>query len=286
MELYSPAKINLYLQVTGKRPDGYHELVMLMTAISLYDRISVETGADSNCVTCSHPGVPEDDTNLALRAAKLFYDRAGIDGSVAIHLEKNIPVGAGLGGGSSNAATVLKGLNSHHNNLFSDQELMEMGSLLGSDVPFFILGKPARVEGRGENVYLLENIVPYAVIVLFPGISISTAAVYKKLNFGLTKNEKKTKSPLLNKGLVDPVNHLYNDLEQPALAICSEINVLKGVLAIHGAEGVLMSGSGSSVFGLYSEMNTARKAYDKLKSYAADHDGCGNWQMFLSEMIV
>ena len=286
MELLSPAKINLNLQVTGKRDDGYHDVVMLMCAVTLYDRIRIETDRNDYSLICSHPDVPEDKSNIALKAAMLFHDHLGEGRPVSIYLEKNIPVGAGLGGGSSNAATVLNGLNTLHGYPFSPGALMEMGAMLGSDVPFFIHGKPAWAEGRGEKIKLVEKMVGYNVIVLFPGIHVSTPSVYKKLNFGLTKNEKKTKSPLLNKGLVDPVNHLFNDLEKPAIEICADIKQLKDVLAIHGAEGVLMSGSGSSVFGLYSETNAARKAYEELKSYQAHHDGCGNWRVFLTEMIV
>lgn len=286
MELLSPAKINLYLQVTGKRDDGYHELIMLMSAISLYDKIRIETDKNEYSLKCPHPDVPENESNIALRAAILFRERLGSGRPVSIHLEKNIPVGAGLGGGSSNAATVLKGLNVHYDYPFSDDALLEMGAELGSDVPFFIHSKPAWAVGRGEKIVCIENIACYKVIVLFPGVHVSTPAVYKKLNFGLTKNEKKIKSPLLNKGLVDPINHLFNDLEEPAIEICSEIKNLKDVLSIHGAEGILMSGSGSSVFGLYSETSAAKEAYDTLKSYMAHHEGCRNWQVFLTEMII
>ncbi len=286
MDLLSPAKINLYLEVVGKRADGYHELVMLMTAISLYDRIRITTDKRGFSIVCDHPDVPENESNLALRAAMMFMNRSGYGNPVTIHLEKNIPVGAGLGGGSSNAATVLSGLNAFHGNPFEDEELMAMGAELGSDVPFFIKGRPAWAQGRGELINYVENIKGYHVIVLFPGTHVSTPLVYKKLNFGLTKKEKKIKSPLLYKGLVDPINHLFNDLELPAIEICSEIKILKDVLAIHGARGVLMSGSGSSVFGLYSETNAAKEAYDTLKSYVAHHEGCRNWKVFLAEMII
>lgn len=285
LDILSPAKINIHLQVTGKRGDGYHDLVMLMCPISLYDRIRIDTDQSAYSVICGHPDVPEDESNIAVKAAQLFRKRLGTGRPVTIHIDKNIPVGAGLGGGSSNAASILKGLNAHYGHPFSPSELMDMGAELGSDVPFFIHSKPAWVQGRGEKINLIEKIRCYHVVLLFPGIHVSTPAVYKKLNFGLTKKEKKIKSPLLNKGLVDPVNHLFNDLEKPAIEICSEISRLKDVLAIHGAEGVLMSGSGSSVFGLYSEASAARKAYDTLKSYAAHHDGCGNWSVFLAEMM-
>ncbi|MBU1169824.1 MAG: 4-(cytidine 5'-diphospho)-2-C-methyl-D-erythritol kinase [Proteobacteria bacterium] len=286
MELLSPAKINLFLHVTGKRSNGYHDLYMLVSAVTLFDRITLDPDAENFTISCSSPHIPTDETNLAQRAARLFKERLNVGGGVAIHLEKNIPAGAGLGGGSSNAATVLRGLNAYFNNPFSDQELISMGLTLGSDVPFFIHGRPAWVSGLGEKIEFCEKIKPYKVVIIFPGIGLSTAEVYKKLNFGLTKSEKKIKSPLLNKGLVDPVKHLSNDLEISAFSICSDIKGLKDVLTIQNAEGVLMSGSGSSVFGLYSDGDHASAACENIKKYALEQGGTKKWQVFLADIIM
>jgi 4-diphosphocytidyl-2-C-methyl-D-erythritol kinase len=224
---------------------------------------------------------------LALSAAIMILDKIGVKDGVSMTLEKKIPAGAGLGGGSSNAATVLTGLNYYYGTPFSGKELLEMGVLLGADVPFFIYGRPAIAEGIGDKLVICENIIPYNVIVIYPGFSLSTDKVYKKLNYGLTKREKKIKSRLSNKKLIDPVRFLYNDLEEPSSLLCNDIKLLKNLLASCGAEGVLMSGSGSSVFGLYSELDSARKAFNDLLIYKEDHQQeCKKWQLFLTDMIL
>lgn len=287
MELLSPAKINLFLEVTGKRSDGYHDLRSLMCCISLFDKVTLTPGGEEIRVSCDREGIPEDETNLAARAAKLFFEKLGRKKTgVKISIEKNIPAGAGLGGGSSNAAAVLTGLNRFYDTPFSGDELVRMGVAIGADVPFFIYCKAALAEGVGEKLEFCENIVHYHVILIYPGVSVSTAQVYKKLNFGLTKSKKETKSRLLNKRLVDPVSVLFNDLESPAFEICSEISGLHGVLASFGADGVLMSGSGSSVFGLYADLNKAGAAYAELQKYVETRAVCKDWQLFLVDMIV
>ena len=149
MNLKSPAKINLFLAVTGKRPDGYHNLSTLMCCIGLYDSILLSFGKKQTTVRCDHPNVPEDHTNLAHRAAKLFLDTAKIHEEIHIVIDKKIPVGAGLGGGSSNAAAVLKGLNTFYDSPLSDNTLIKLAKSLGADVPFFIFGKPAHAAGIG-----------------------------------------------------------------------------------------------------------------------------------------
>ena len=213
IELRSPAKINLFLKVTGKRPDGYHDLLSLMCCISLYDRIVLRTGAASISVACSFPDVPEDSTNIAAQAARLFYARYNPTGRVAIEIEKRIPVGAGLGGGSSNAATVLNGLNRHYGQPFSSAELIRMGASVGADVPFFLFGKPALAAGIGERLTAYPGLDRWKVVVIYPGFSISTAEVYKKLNLGLTKCENKLKDSFLKQYGFLPAQHLCNDLE-------------------------------------------------------------------------
>ncbi|GAB6095071.1 4-(cytidine 5'-diphospho)-2-C-methyl-D-erythritol kinase [Desulfatiferula olefinivorans] len=286
MDVLSPAKINLFLHVIGKRPDGYHELQMLVCAVSLFDRVTLDVEAPRDEVTCNVPDIPCDASNLALRAARLFRHELNLPGFTRIHLEKTIPAGAGLGGGSSNAASVLTAMNAYYGYPLSDAELVRLGMSLGADVPFFIHGRPAFVGGLGEKIEFCEIIKPYTVVIVHPGLPLSTASVYKKLNFGLTKSEKKIKSPLLNKGLVDPVMYLFNDLEAPAFSLCSEIKPLKDALTMHGAEGVLMSGSGSSVFGLYSDPDNAGHACEALTSISARRGERNRWKVFLADMIV
>ena len=155
--MFSPAKINLFLHVTGRRPDGYHDLYSLMCPVSLFDTLVLtfrSQGALRNRtvrLTCDHPAVPSDETNLACRAAKLFFDRLKSNDSVHIALEKRIPVAAGLGGGSSNAAAVLTALNRRSGYPFSTESLMEMGRSLGADVPFFILNRPRHCRGHRRS---------------------------------------------------------------------------------------------------------------------------------------
>lgn len=260
IELGSPAKINLFLKVTGKRPDGYHDLVSLMGCISLSDRVVLRTGAAAITVTCSFPGVPEDRSNLAVRAAELFYAQHPSSDRVAIEIEKQIPLGAGLGGGSSNAATVLSGLNNHYGQPFSVKQLIRMGASIGADVPFFLFGRPALATGIGECLTEFEGLDRWKVVVIYPGFGIPTTSVYKKLNLGLTKCENHLKSFSLKQNGFIPAQHLCNDLETVVIPRYPEIAAVKKKLLENGATGALMSGSGSSVFGLFADSQTARLA--------------------------
>ncbi len=279
LELGSPAKINLFLKVTGKRPDGYHDLVSLMGCISLSDRVVLRTGATAISVTCSFPDVPEDRSNLAVRAAELFYEQYPASDRVAIEIEKQIPVGAGLGGGSSNAATVLRGLNKHYGQPFSTDQLIRMGVSIGADVPFFMFGRPALATGIGERLTAFDGLDRWKVVVIYPGFSIPTASVYKKLNLGLTKCENHLKSFSLKQNGFIPAKHLYNDLETVVIARYPEIAAVKKKLLENGATGALMSGSGSSVFGLFADARTARFAAKAL----AAHYGDG---VFVADLLV
>ncbi len=289
MKLLSPAKINLFLHVTGKREDGYHTLETLMCAVGLYDTIILEpTGGDMR-VTCGRPGIPEDASNLAWKAAALFYRKFGKKGGAHITIDKVIPAGAGLGGGSSNAASILTGLNEHHGRPFSRETLIGMGVSLGADVPFFIDGKPSLASGVGEVLEPFENLDPYSVVVVYPGLHVSTAEVFKKLNFGLTNSKKIFKETSLNNGGTkepfdtpfDPRHRLWNDLEPVTSLIHPSIDEIKRLLMDKGADGALMSGSGSSVFGLFSDSDGARAAYASLQ--AAKEAG---WELFIGDLIL
>ncbi|MCP3955304.1 MAG: 4-(cytidine 5'-diphospho)-2-C-methyl-D-erythritol kinase [Desulfobacterales bacterium] len=267
LELESPAKINLFLKVTGRRPDGYHDLVSLMGCISLQDRIVLQPGVAAIKVTCSFPGVPEDSRNLAAQAAELFYVRYPSRERVAIEIEKQIPVGAGLGGGSSNAAAVLSGLNAHYGQPFSANQLIRMGASIGADVPFFLFGRPALATGIGDRLTAYEGLNRSKVVVIYPGFSIQTASVYKKLNLGLTKCENHLKCFFLKQDRFLPAQHLCNDLETVVIPRYPEIAAAKKKLLENGATGALMSGSGSSVFGMFADSQTAHLAGKALASY-------------------
>jgi 4-diphosphocytidyl-2-C-methyl-D-erythritol kinase len=260
MKILSPAKINLFLQVTGKRPDGYHELFSLMCCVSLFDSISLQFGTQKIEVESSHPHLPLDETNLAHKAAVLFFKTLGLKDGVKISIEKSIPVAAGLGGGSSNAASVLSGLNQHYAYPFSTDQLMSLGLSLGADVPFLLFQNPALASGIGEKLEPYPKRLPYSVIIVYPGFRVSTAEVFQNLNLRLTNCKKKfTKISLMKTGY-DASLHLCNDLEAVTVPKYPEIKSVKEQLIKLGALGALMSGSGPTVFGLFSDQEKAGRA--------------------------
>jgi 4-diphosphocytidyl-2-C-methyl-D-erythritol kinase len=278
MKILSPAKINLFLQVTGKRADGYHNLFSLMCCVSLCDTSLMQFGGRTIEIDSTHPQIPLDETNLAHKAAALFFKNLNTDRGVKITIEKSIPVAAGLGGGSSNAASVLQGLNRYYNFPFSRSQLMTMGLRLGADVPFFLFEKPALASGIGEKLEAYPDLPPYHVILIYPGFGVSTAEVFQNLNLGLTKCKKKFKKTSFRKTGYDVSRHLCNDLEAVTASRYPVISFVKKQLLEHGALGALMSGSGPTVFGLFSE---------QAKAVAAMQVFGGNtgWQSFLAEVI-
>lgn len=266
----SPAKVNLFLKVLGKRHDGYHEILSLMQPVSLYDEVevSVSEGCGIEVVTDS-PEAPGGRENLAYRAAALFLERAGSCKRVSIIIKKRIPVGAGLGGGSSNAASVIMALDGLLETGFSDRELMDMGSRLGSDVPFFFLKGPALARGRGE--VLERATLPELYYVLInPGFNVPTAWVYSSLRL-----TKKSENNILlyscevfaDRGKLKDA--LANDLEAVTVERYPEISALKESLAEAGASGALMSGSGPTVFGVFHSREDAMRAYGALEPKVA-----------------
>lgn len=279
MKILCPAKVNLFLQIIGKRRDGYHNLVTLMCCIGLYDTVSLTFGAKDITVSCDHPLVPEDNKNLAWVAAHLFFRTLKKNEGVTICIHKQIPVAAGLGGGSSNAAAVFLGLNRFYGYPFSKEELMSMGLSIGADVPFFIFQKPAIASGIGEKLEPYQGLKNLKILLVFPGFSVSTAEVYKKLNLGLTKCKKKLKSFPLNKQHFDPRCHLCNDLEAVTASEYPVINSVKTALLNHGALGALMAGSGPTIFGLFSDSDEASKARHALSCI-------DKWQLHLADMIT
>jgi len=279
MKLLSPAKINLFLHIVGKRADGYHDLVTLMCCVGLYDTVCLEFEAPEISVACAHPLVPQDQTNLACRAAKIFFNQIDRKGGVGITIEKRIPVGAGLGGGSSNAATVLLGLNRFYGHPLSRETLIRLGGGIGADVPFFIDRKPAVATGVGEILKPYNGLEPYTVLLVFPGFSLSTAEMFRNFNLGLTKIAEETNISSFKTTGFDIQRHLCNDFEKIAEEKHPEIAAIKNVLLEHGAKGALMSGSGSAVFGLFRDREEARKAYPALSR----HEG---WQLFIADIIL
>ena len=276
MKILSPAKINLFLQVTGKRPDGYHELFSLMCCLDLFDVIFLQPGGQKIEIDASNSQIPLDETNLVHKAATLFLKKLKVTDGLSIRIEKSIPVAGGLGGGSSNAASTLLGLNQHYGVPFSRDELMSMGLELGADVPFFIFQKPAFASGVGEKLEAYPGRLPYHILLLNPGVEVHTGEVFQNLNLRLTKCKKITTKLFLKQCGFDAALHLCNDLEAVTISKYPIIESLKKQLLSHGALGALMSGSGPTVFGLFSDSHAAGEAAraigrnTRLNVYLAD----------------
>ncbi len=253
----SPAKVNLSLWIKGKRADGYHELVTVMHTINLFDVISFLPSDRLELHIKGNASLPLDKSNLIIKACKLFQEKTGIKPQVKIKLEKRIPVGAGLGGGSSNAAATLKGLNQIYGNPLNQEELLELASKLGSDVPFFIIGGLAIAYGRGEKLRNYRK-SSFNILLVHPGFPCSTAEVYSQLppiNKSVTADdaERLIISPLINGNLEQVVENMENDLEKSEAECVKRVKRVKEVLSSMGLK-PLMSGSGSSVFALIPEM--------------------------------
>ncbi len=278
MRLQSPAKINLFLAVTGRRPDGYHDLRTLMCPLTLADTVTLAFHGQTG-VRCDHPDVPEDETNLALRAARAFMAASGRSGPVAIAIEKRIPVAGGLGGGSSNAAAALAGLNRRWGNPLAPDALSRVALSIGADVPFFLFGRPALATGVGERLSNLPNLPFYHVLLVCMPFGVSTASVYKNLKLALTKSEKINKKYPLETWGFDPRRHLSNDLEAVTASMHPEVMAAKSALMAHGAEGAMMSGSGPTVFGLFRSDHEAAAAGKALA-------GAGPWRVLQTALAV
>jgi 4-diphosphocytidyl-2-C-methyl-D-erythritol kinase len=256
----SPAKVNLLLKVVSKRSDGYHNLVSVVDLISLYDVITIEEDAQDRVVVGDTRGIlPTGPANTMFRAIMLLKERYGVALGVRVMVEKQIPIGAGLGGPSSNAATALKELVRIWGLEVSEPELMALGSKVGADVPLFVYGKSCVMRGVGDRVspFPLPSIW---YVLVYPGIILHTRLVYEGLRIVLTKGE----NDITLSGQFDTIHGvaqaLENDLEPVAFSLCPEIQEVKKRLTEAGALNALMSGSGSSVFGIFDNQESAEKA--------------------------
>ncbi len=251
ISLKVPAKINLYLRVLGKRDDGYHEIESLMQAVDIYDEITLER-SDAIEITCDDPSLSRDESNLAFKAATALQDRFYFPG-VKIDLVKRIPSGAGLGGGSADAAFVLRGLCRLYGLTPAPDEILEIAADIGSDVPFFLSGGQAQVTGRGEIVKSIHLPNHYNIVIIVPPITTSTAEIYNDIKFDLTKD----RDPILLKKRISVsrfsslVKRFSNDLEEAVLSKFPELAELKETLMESGAVWSSMTGSGSAFFGLF-----------------------------------
>jgi len=279
LEKNSPCKVNLLLNILGKRPDGFHELETLMHPIRFYDVLSFKamgkSGRQAIQLTCSDAGLPVDSGNLVYRAAEKFLQTAHIGEAVEIHLEKKIPMAAGLGGGSGNAATTLLGLNELFDNPVTHSQLNELAASLGSDIPFFLQEQPALATGRGENVISVESfdaLKGMFFILIHPGFGISTPWAYQNLaRFPEALNGKPGRAvelvSNLSKGdLKTAFGQFYNSLEAPALDKYPVLKLYQEHFMENGASATLMSGSGSTTFGLVRNKEMAANILESFKS--------------------
>jgi 4-diphosphocytidyl-2-C-methyl-D-erythritol kinase len=261
--LKAPAKVNFRLDVLRRRPDGYHDLRMLMQRISLYDDIEIKTVATPGItVITNSAAVPDGPENIAWRAAEALLERSGCNTGIQIRISKRIPVAAGLGGGSSDAAATLMGMNELLGLGFTTEELMATGLQLGADVPFFIFGKTAIAEGIGEKLTEVPGLPQLPLVVVNPGIHVSTAWVYQNLQ--LTTEKVAAKIPVLYESAAELCGILANDLEAVTISRFPVIREIKEELLAAGAVGALMSGSGSSVFAVFDNEKAASVAAGSL----------------------
>lgn len=259
LTLSAPAKINYLLDVIGKRPDGYHDLRMIMQRVNLCDEITLTmTNIPGITVTCNSKGAPDGPENIAWKAARALLDLSESCHGVTIEISKHIPVAAGLGGGSSDAASVLMGMNELLKLGLTDQQLMETGRKLGADVPFFIFKETALAEGIGEKLTPLHKMPKCWVLLVNPGVHVSTAWVYRSLQ--LTNRGELNKLPKFFGSIEDVVSILSNDLESVTIPAFTVIADIKSRLMNLGAVGSMMSGSGPTVFGLFKDYDTAETA--------------------------
>jgi 4-diphosphocytidyl-2-C-methyl-D-erythritol kinase len=264
-DFLAPAKINLCLHVLRKREDGYHDLAMLMQRISLFDQITIRLVSEQGVrVHCEGLELPSGKDNIAATAARKLLELSGQGEGVEIDIRKKIPVAAGLGGGSSDAATVLIGLNQMLGLGLSREQLMGEGVQLGADVPFFIFDQTAWATGIGEVLTGIDDLPPVWYVLVNPGLAVSTAWVYGNLR--LTSPRDDLKIPRFSRTVGELVSHLHNDLEQVTVAHFPLIEeIKKGLLAL-GAKGALMSGSGPTVFGVFADKLSAEAAGTKLRN--------------------
>jgi 4-diphosphocytidyl-2-C-methyl-D-erythritol kinase len=261
--LSAPAKVNYLLDVIRRRPDGYHDLRMVMQRVDLCDEITISLTKNSSIsVSCDKSSVPGGPGNIAWKAANALLELTNRTQGVEISIIKNIPVAAGLGGGSSDAASVLMGMNEMFELGLSDQRLMEIGVTLGADVPFFIFKKTALAEGIGEALTIMPEMPAAWILLVNPGVHVSTAWVYK--NLLLTNPGELNKLPDSYRNLRDVCSIFANDLESVTIPAFPVIAEIKNAMLQHGALGAMMSGSGPTVFGLYQDKDTAEQAREAL----------------------
>ncbi len=264
------AKVNLTLDVLNKREDGYHDIQSVMQTISLRDDIEIDVGTGKPWqLLCDKDHIPADERNLAWRAAKLFYDTIGKDpDGLEIRITKRIPVEAGLGGGSADAAAVLRALNRHYDYPFSLPALAELGAAIGSDVPFCVLCGTAVVEGRGEKIRKMPNLPECIFVVCKPDFSVSTPELYKKIDettIGIRPDHAAMERALLAGDLDAVAMNVCNVFDPLVTAEHLELNYIKSIFQSYGGAGMQMTGSGSAVYCITGNFENAAVICNMLK---------------------
>ena len=273
IEKDSPCKVNLLLNILGKRPDGFHELETVMHPVNVCDRVTCERGGRGVHLTCSDPALPTDSNNLVVRAAAVFLQAAGVRDGLRIRLEKRIPLAAGLGGGSGNGATTLLSLNEVFGLPLSADRLHQLAAALGSDVPFFLQARPALATGRGEHIQSFDFFPALrgaAFLLIHPGFGIATAWAYQQLaRFPAALHGRPGRARALV-GLLQTADlgragaAFYNSLESPALEKHPILALYQEFLRAQGAAATLMSGSGSTTFAIAGNEASARQLEEKF----------------------
>lgn len=269
----APAKINLSLDVFGRRPDGYHDVEMIMTTIDLYDRIELHSlPEDIINVALWSRYVPNDERNLAYKAAAALKRKYNISKGVYIKIEKNIPVSAGLGGGSTDAAAVLRGLNKLWTLNLSLDELAQIGAEIGTDIPFCIYGKTALATGRGEVIERLPSPPPCWVVLARPDIGVSTRTIFNHYNYQehASSITKKVVTSLHEQNFLSLSQSIENVLEDVTFSLYPEVKDMKQKMAKYGATGVLMSGSGPTIYGLVKQQSKAQSIYNGMRGFCKE----------------
>jgi len=268
----APAKLNLSLQVFGKRPDGYHHIRSVMVPVSLYDEVTVEEAPAGISVDCDDPGVPTGAANSCHKAAALFLAWAGTPAGVRIRIRKAIPAESGLGGGSSDAAAALKGLIALTGRHPPREALLAMAVRVGADVPFFLPGGASLVEGFGERLTPLPWNVPFHAVIVRPAFGLSTREGYARL--GRDPGDPPPRGPIPSfRTFPEVAAVVRNDFEAAWGSSHPEIAVIKRELTSTGAAAAGLSGSGSAVFGLFTSEGAAREARGKLSACGGEGTG-------------
>ncbi len=263
---FAPAKVNLFLELQAKRPDGFHELTTLMVAVSLTDTLTVML-AESLNLTCSDPGLPTGDGNLVVKAANALRRRTGYTGGAKIHLEKRIPAAAGLAGGSSDAAATLLALNKLWDLNLSRKQLAETAAEVGSDVAFFLNLPAAWCTGRGEIVEPVRPMKRLHLVLVCPPVGLATAEIYRNSTVpAQPRSAEPMRTAYANGEIAGIGRELFNRLAEPAERLCPLVKQWREAMARHAPLGCLMSGSGSTLFALCSDYRAALRLAAELRT--------------------